>query len=90
MKSPGSTRTTDSPRASQSRHALTADLSAITTALGTDTGASSELKAAASTFVTDRTASLGACSRPTCTGVITARTQLVTDLNASVSSTAST
>jgi len=69
--------------------ALTADLNAITTALGTDTGASSALKAAVTTFVTDRTASL-ALFETDLQGIITARTQLVTDLNASLSSTAST
>jgi hypothetical protein len=68
---------------------LTSDLDAITTTLGSDTGASTALKTAVTNFVTDRTASL-ALFQTDLSAIITARTQLVTDLNASVTSTATT
>jgi len=66
--------------------ALTADLNAITTALGTDTGASPALVTAVNNFVTDRTASL-ALFQTDLSAIITARNQLVTDLTASLSAT---
>jgi hypothetical protein len=65
---------------------LTADLNAITTALGMDTGASAALQTAVTNFVTDRTASLGLFETDL-HSIITARTQLVTDLNASLTAT---
>ena len=69
--------------------ALSADLNAITTALGTDAGASPALVSAVNTFVTDRTNSL-ALFQTDLKAIITARTQLSADLTASLSSTAST
>jgi hypothetical protein len=69
--------------------ALTADLNAVTTALGTDTGASSGLVTVVNTFITDRTSSL-ALFQTDLKAIIAARTQLSADLTASLSSTAST
>jgi len=66
--------------------ALTADLDAITATLGTDTSASPALQAAVNTFVTDRAASLGLFETDL-QSIITARTQLVTDLTASLTAT---
>jgi len=66
--------------------ALTADLNAITAAVGTDTGASTTLEAAVAQFVTDRTASL-ALFQTDLQAIITARTQLVNDLTASLTLT---
>jgi hypothetical protein len=68
--------------------ALTADLNAITTALGTDTGASPALQTAVSDFATDRTASL-ALFQTDLHAIISARTQLAADLTASLSATTS-
>jgi hypothetical protein len=69
--------------------ALTNDLNAITTALGSDTNASAVLKTAVSTFVTDRTSSL-VLFETDLKAVVAARTQLAADLTASLSSTSST
>ena len=69
--------------------ALTDDLDAITTALGTDTGGSAALKTAVGNFVTDRTTSL-ALFQTDLKSIIAARTQLAADLTASLSSTSST
>jgi hypothetical protein len=66
--------------------ALTDDLNAIVATLGTDTKASGALQTAVNTFVTDRSASL-AEFQTDLQGIITARTQLVTDLNASLTAT---
>jgi hypothetical protein len=66
--------------------ALTADLNAITTALGTDTGASTALQTAVNAFVADRSASL-ITFQSDLQSIISARIQLVSDLNASLTAT---
>jgi hypothetical protein len=65
---------------------LTDDLNAITTALGTDTGASQALQTAVNQFTTDRTSSLTTLQSDL-TGIINARTKLAADLAASLTST---
>ena len=66
--------------------ALTADLNAITAAIGTDKNAGAALQSAVNTFVSDRSAAL-AEFQTDLSAIITARTKLVADLNASLTAT---